>query len=196
MEAFIGYHSRFFLDCFKFGFFLFLFSELIFFFSFFWFFFDLVFVTSLDLGFVTVPIGLIKINPIGLPLFNSLLLLSRAVVLTFCHYFFLINCFSVLSLFFSIFLGFIFFLVQLSEYSNSFFAFSDRVYGRIFFLTTGFHGLHVLFGLSFLLFNLFRKFLKTFNFYHHMGFEFSILYWHFVDVIWLFLFFFVYWWVF
>lgn len=133
-------------------------------------------VTRLDLGFFGAPIGVEKINPLGLPFFNSLLLLRSAVVLRFSHYNFLMNEFSLLSLFFCIFLGLIFLLIQVSEYKNSFFNFRDRVFGRIFFLTTGFHGIHVFIGVIFLFLNLVRKFLKVINFFHHSGFEFSILY--------------------
>lgn len=196
IEALLGYHFFFILDGFKFGFFLFVFREIIFFFSFFWFFFDIILVTVIDLGFFSTPLGVIKINPLGLPFLNSLLLLSRAVILTFSHYSFLSSNFSIFSLFFSFFFGLIFFFIQLSEYFSSFFSFRDRVYGSLFFLLTGFHGLHVILGIFFLILNFFRKFEKSLTFFHHVGFEFSILYWHFVDVIWLFLFFFVYWWVF
>jgi heme/copper-type cytochrome/quinol oxidase subunit 3 len=109
LEGLLGYQGFFVLDGLKFGFFLFLFSEFMFFFSIFWFFFDIILVTTLDIGFYSVPLGLEKINPFGLPFLNSLLLLSRAIVLTFSHYSFLSNNFSSLSLFFSIFLGFFFF---------------------------------------------------------------------------------------
>nr|ANI25102.1 cytochrome c oxidase subunit III [Globodera ellingtonae] len=196
LEGLLGYQVFFIMDSLKFGFFLFLFSEFMLFFSFFWFFFDSVLVTPLDLGFWGVPLGLEKINPFGLPLLNSLLLLSSALVLTYSHYFFLSNGSSVLTLVLTVLLGFVFLVVQVFEYQNCGFGLSDSVYGSIFFLTTGFHGCHVLFGLLFLMAAGGRVHQKTINFAHHLGFEFSILYWHFVDVVWLFLFIFVYWWVF
>nr|ABO31089.1 cytochrome oxidase subunit III [Globodera rostochiensis] len=196
LEGLLGYQVFFIMDSFKFGFFLFLFSEFMLFFSFFWFFFDSVLVTSLDLGFWGVPLGLESINPFGLPLFNSLLLLSSALVLTYSHYIFLSNSSSVLTLMLAIFLSLVFLMVQVFEYQNCSFGFSDSGYGSIFFLATGFHGLHVFFGLLSLSVAGGRIYKKTINFSHHLGFEFSILYWHFVDVVWLFLFIFVYWWVF
>jgi heme/copper-type cytochrome/quinol oxidase subunit 3 len=176
LEGISGFHNFFVIDGLKFGFFLFLFSELIFFFRIFWFYFDVILVARIDLGLYNVPLGLLKINPFGLPFLNSLLLLRRAVVLTWSHYVFLLRGFSLFSLFFTFFLGFLFFVIQCFEYIGSFYGFSDSVFGRIFFLSTGFHGFHVLLGLLFLFFNFLRKIFKRINFFHHLGFEFSILY--------------------
>lgn len=75
-----------------------------------------------------------------------------------------------------------------------FFNFSDSLFGRIFFFSTGFHGFHVFLGLIFLIINFIRYFkLNIFNFKNIQSLEFSIIYWHFVDVIWLILFIFIYW---
>jgi cytochrome c oxidase subunit 3 len=80
------------------------------------------------------------------------------------------------------------------EYSNAGFTIADGVYGSTFFFSTGFHGIHVLVGTIFILVGFFRILSYHVTDMHHLGFEASILYWHFVDVVWLFLFVLVYWW--
>lgn len=80
------------------------------------------------------------------------------------------------------------------EYANAGFTIADGVYGSTFFFSTGFHGIHVLIGTIFLLVGFFRLLSYHLTDHHHLGFEASILYWHFVDVVWLFLFVIVYWW--
>ena len=74
------------------------------------------------------------------------------------------------------------------------FTISDSVYGRTFFITTGFHGFHVLVGTIFLIVSLYRLNDGHFRVVRHIGFEAAIWYWHFVDVVWIFLFITVYWW--
>ena len=74
------------------------------------------------------------------------------------------------------------------------FSISDRVYGSVFYVATGFHGLHVVIGRLFLLVCLIRIIKSDFSINHHIGYEASIWYWHFVDIVWLFLYRVVYWW--
>jgi len=90
--------------------------------------------------------------------------------------------------------GFIFLLLQLYEYNFADFCINDSVYGSIFYLLTGFHGFHVFIGIIFLSVTLIRTYYGHFNVYKecHLGFEFSLWYWHFVDVVWLLLFVIVY----
>jgi len=83
---------------------------------------------------------------------------------------------------------------QLLEYTESIFSISDSVYGSTFFLTTGFHGFHVIIGVIFLTVSYIRLKLGHFTKEHHFGFEAAAWYWHFVDVVWLFLFVTIYWW--
>ena len=80
------------------------------------------------------------------------------------------------------------------EYSHAKFAFGDGIYSSTFFMATGFHGFHVLVGTIFLIIILFRTMAGHFKPEQHFGFEAAAWYWHFVDVVWLFLFFSIYWW--
>lgn len=195
-EGLRGFHNFFVIDGFKIGFAFFIFSEVIFFFRFFWVFFDSSLSPVLDLGDYWPPFGLVLINPFGVPFLNSLVLLSRAITLTWSHHRFLYGFSYFKGLIFTIILGVFFLYIQYVEYNSSFFSFSDGVFGSLFFSLTGFHGLHVLLGVIFLFFNWIRLRNNHLVINHHLSFEFSIIYWHFVDVVWLFLFIFIYWWVF
>jgi len=94
----------------------------------------------------------------------------------------------------TILLAFSFTLLQLYEYLNASFSISDSVYGSTFFMLTGFHGFHVIVGTIFLVVCFFRFLNYHFTDSHHLGFEAAAWYWHFVDVVWLFLLISVYWW--
>jgi cytochrome c oxidase subunit 3 len=88
----------------------------------------------------------------------------------------------------TIVLGLTFTCVQAFEYSHAAFTFSGNVYGATFFMATGFHGFHVIIGTTFLIVCLIRAYLGHFTPTQHLGFEFAAWYWHFVDVVWIFLF--------
>lgn len=141
-----------------------------------------------------MPKGLELIRPFSAPFLNSLILLGSAVSLTRVHYKFLMNLKDTFFFALTCFLGCLFLLVQLIEYNITPFGVSDSVYGGLFFFMTGFHGLHVFLGLIFLLFNFMIMGGNNLLIGHHLSFEFSIIYWHFVDVVWLYLFIFLYWW--
>jgi len=83
---------------------------------------------------------------------------------------------------------------QYVEYREATFSMRDGIYGRVFYFGTGFHGLHVILGHAFLVFNLLRVYWCHFTRTQHLRFEFAVIYWHFVDIVWLFLYVVVYWW--
>jgi cytochrome c oxidase subunit 3 len=192
----VGGHTKFFQKALKIGMLLFILSEVIFFASFFWRFFHRRTVPCVEIGVVWPPFGITAINPYGIPLLNTVILLSSGVSVTWSHHRLQKNNFnqSFVSLVLTCLLGWFFLKIQLNEYINSSFTFADRVFGRVFFIATGFHGLHVLIGSVILTIAGLRMFFHHFSNGHHVGYEAAIWYWHFVDVVWLFLFCFIYFW--
>nr|YP_010934909.1 cytochrome c oxidase subunit III [Lamennaisia ambigua]WKV28900.1 cytochrome c oxidase subunit III [Lamennaisia ambigua] len=191
-----GFHSLKVVSGLKLGMVLFIVSEIFFFISIFWCYFHMFLSPSIEIGTLWPPKNLDAFNPYSIPLLNSVILLSSGVTITWCHYSIIKSSYkaSVVSLFLTIFLGVIFTLFQLYEYMESSFTFSDSIYGSIFFMSTGFHGLHVLIGTMFLMVNFFRLVYLNYSSIHHFGFEAAAWYWHFVDVVWLFLYLLVYFW--
>nr|ASV72584.1 cytochrome oxidase subunit 3 [Arisubathynella cheongmiensis] len=180
----------------RWGMILFIISEILFFFSFFWAFFHSSLSPSIDLGCYWPPYNVISFNPEEVPLINTMLLLSSGASVTWSHHSLLENMYKeyIKGLILTIFLGVMFTMVQLMEYWESNFSLSDSIYGSTFFVATGFHGLHVIIGTIFLLIMLFRSIKMHFSSLHHVGLEAASWYWHFVDVVWLFLFVSIYWW--
>jgi len=191
-SIFEGLHTRIVKKGLKIGIMLFIISEIIFFFSFFWSFFHYS-LTPSEYLFSFPPIYVDPFNPLVIPLLNTLILLSSGVSVTLAHHFIIINNFLITKKFLilSIIFGILFSILQRIEYKIRNFLFRRSVYSRIFFLTTGFHGLHVLIGTIFLF--IVYLFLKNFSSWNHLRIEFSIWYWHFVDLVWLFLYSFLYW---
>jgi len=178
------------------GFALLIASELIFFFAFFWAYLHSSLAPSVELGCLWPPLGVRALSPLHLPLLNTFVLLTSAATLTWSHYALkssdsLTSSFSLLT---TIELGSFFTIVQVYEYSHCSFTIADSVFGSAFFLATGFHGLHVLIGTLFLVVCLHRLCFSHFTADRHLGFEFAIWYWHFVDVVWLFLYIVIYCW--
>jgi len=143
-------------------------------------------------------------NPYLFPLLNTLILLRSGFFVTLAHEFLLVNKKpTIVYLIRGIILGLYFIIIQFTEYKNRGFSITDSITGSVFFTLTGFHGLHVTLGVTLLTIVLFR-FLKSqhnesgslSNSTDNLGFELSVWYWHFVDVVWLFLYTFLYWWVF
>nr|YP_008081025.1 cytochrome c oxidase subunit III [Hydra sinensis]AGE65898.1 cytochrome c oxidase subunit III [Hydra sinensis] len=191
-----GNHTITVLSGLKIGFILFITSEILFFVSFFWAFFHSSLSPSVEIGVNWPPIGIIPLNPYSIPLLNTIILLSSGVSITWAHH----NLIegnknqTTKGLLLTICLGLIFTIFQILEYYESSFSISDSVYGSVFFVATGFHGLHVIIGTIFLITCLIK--LNNFHFTnsHHFTFESASWYWHFVDVIWLFLYISIYWW--
>jgi cytochrome c oxidase subunit 3 len=136
------------------------------------------------------PKGITTFDPWHLPLLNTLILLTSGTTVTWAHHALLENDRQGLKwgLILTIALGAAFTCVQAYEYSHAGFHFSQNIYGATFFMATGFHGFHVIIGTVFLTVCLVRAFLGHFTPKQHLGFEFAAWYWHFVDVVWLFLF--------
>ena len=191
-----GFHTLKVLKGVKIGIILFIVSEIFFFFSIFWGYFHIFLSPRIEIGCFWPPKNIISFNPYIIPLLNTLILLSSGVTITWCHYSLIKNnkINSIIRLFLTIILGFIFTFFQYIEYKEAIFTIRDSVYGSIFFISTGFHGLHVLIGTIFLIVNYFRILKLDYSIDHHFGFEAAAWYWHFVDVVWLFLYLLIYYW--
>ena len=191
-----GFHNFDVKDGLKWGILLFIFREVLFFSAWFWAFFHNRLNPGNDLGLLWPPFNIFCIEPFQVPLLNTCVLLLRGVTVTWSHHSLLTINNSIFSLFYTIILGIIFTFLQRLEYFEATFSIGENCYGSRFFVTTGFHGTHVIIGTLFLLFCFKIMFNKNINKWQHIGYEFAIWYWHFVDVVWLFLFFFIYWWSF
>lgn len=175
---------------------MFILSEIMFFFGFFWAFFHAALAPTPDIGSLWPPLGIETINAWGIPLLNTIILLSSGATVTWAHHAIVFGDRknAIISLVLTLTLAILFTILQLFEYIESSFSISDSIYGSTFFLATGFHGLHVLVGTIFLGVCTLRLINHHFTKEHHFGFEAAAWYWHFVDVVWLFLFIVIYWW--
>nr|APX40114.1 cytochrome c oxidase subunit 3 [Sphaeroderma testaceum] len=191
-----GLHTMKVVNGLRWGMILFITSEIFFFVSFFWAFFHSSLAPSIELGMMWPPKGVISFNPLEIPLLNTLILLTSGLTVTWAHHSIMENNYKqgLQSLMLTVILGIYFSILQGYEYLEASFTISDSVYGSSFFMATGFHGLHVLIGSTFLLTCLIRHSLNHFSLTHHFGFEAAAWYWHFVDVVWLFLYISMYWW--
>jgi len=175
---------------------LFIVSEIMFFFAFFWSFFHSTFNPSISLGAVWPPVFLSTLNPWKIPLLNTIILVTSGATVTLSHHAIIWGSKEKASqgLVVTVLLALFFTSLQGIEYFNSPFSIYNTVYGSTFFMLTGFHGFHVLIGTIFLTICFIRLYFNHFTKEHHFGFEAAAWYWHFVDVVWLFLFLTIYWW--
>nr|AGN71399.1 cytochrome c oxidase subunit III [Pelodytes ibericus] len=191
-----GHHTPLVQKGLRYGMILFISSEVFFFIGFFWAFYNASLAPTPEVGECWPPTGILPLNPFEVPLLNTAVLLASGVTVTWAHH-------SIMegnrkealqSLLLTVLLGIYFTILQALEYYEAPFTIADGVYGSTFFVATGFHGLHVIIGSMFLSVCLLRLFLFHFTTKHHFGFEAAAWYWHFVDVVWLFLYISIYWW--
>lgn len=195
-ESVLGYHTHKLEVSLRISMLLFILSEVFFFVSFFWAFYDSSLVPTVEIGMVWPPKGISPLSVYSVPLLNTIILLTSGVTVTWAHHSLINNFFfkSFISLLFTIVLGVYFLSMQYLEYAEARFSIADGVYGSTFFMATGFHGMHVLIGTSFLFYVFLVLLSGKLLFNHHFSFEAAAWYWHFVDVVWLILFISIYWW--
>jgi len=176
------------------GLILFIVSEVAFFFSIFWAFFDSALAPTVEIGCHWPPAGIQPINPWGLPLLNTILLLSSGATVTWSHHSLIAGQRqqAIMGLILTIALALIFTGVQGYEFYEAPFSISDGAFGSCFFFGTGAHGLHILVGTILLMVALYRLINYHLTRHHHVGYEAAILYYHFVDIVWVFLYVFFY----
>nr|APC60856.1 cytochrome c oxidase subunit III [Kannabateomys amblyonyx] len=191
-----GHHTSTVQKGLRYGMILFIISEVFFFSGFFWAFYHSSLAPTPELGGYWPPTGINPLNPLEVPLLNTSVLLASGVSITWAHHSLMEGNRKQMTqaLTITIALGAYFTLLQVSEYFEASFTISDGIYGSTFFVATGFHGLHVIIGSTFLLTCLMRQLFYHFTSKHHFGFEAAAWYWHFVDVVWLFLYVSIYWW--
>jgi len=194
----------------RYGMILFIASEVMFFVAWFWAFFSsALFPAPLEIvegaaSLVTdgslvaqwPPKGIEVLDPFGFPLLNTFILLCSGTTVTWAHHALIHGDREGLKrgLWCTILLGLLFTSIQAYEYAQAPFAFKGNIYGATFFMATGFHGAHVIIGTIFLAVFLVRSYKGDFTPKQHFGFEAAAWYWHFVDVVWLFLFVSIYVW--
>jgi len=172
------------------------FGSIILFLIFFWAFFHNSLSPSVEIGTLWPPLGITPFNATQVPLLNTIILLASGITVTWAHHALIENNFTqrTQALALTIILGIYFTSLQALEYFEASFSIADSAYGSSFFIATGFHGIHVLIGTLFLIISYLRTLSGHFSRSHHFGFEAAAWYWHFVDVVWLFLYLNLYWW--
>jgi cytochrome c oxidase subunit 3 len=181
------------------GFVLFLLSEVMFFFSLFWAYFHFSLIPSVWIGSVWPPYGMETIPAFGLPFLNTIILVTSGFTLTYTQKTIIENARgaregAIRGFLVTLLLAVFFLAVQCYEFVHAPFSINDSVYGSIFFIITGFHGLHVIVGTIFLFVMFLRFYDNHFYVENTLALDCAAWYWHFVDVVWIFVFFVVYWW--
>jgi len=180
----------------RYGMMLFIASEVMFFVAFFWAYFDASLFPKEATGSTWPPEGIATFDPFHLPFLMTLVLLLSGTTVTWAHHALQEgnNQQAAQALGITVLLGVFFSTLQVYEYSHASFGFTEGIYPSTFFMATGFHGFHVVIGTIFLAVCWYRTVKGHFTPNSHFGFEAAAWYWHFVDVVWLFLFVSIYWW--
>nr|YP_011036724.1 cytochrome c oxidase subunit III [Xestocephalus limpidissimus]WRK21328.1 cytochrome c oxidase subunit III [Xestocephalus limpidissimus] len=194
--TFQGMHTMKVTKSMKMGMILFITSEIMLFISMFWAFFHSSLSPNMEIGLQWPPTNIKSLNPMNIPLLNTMVLLSSGMSMTWAHNSLINKNYSqtIQSLTITIMLGMYFTMLQMMEYYETSFSIADSIYGSTFFMSTGFHGIHVIVGTMFIMVSTLRIMKLQMSNKHHLGFEASAWYWHFVDVVWLFLYLSIYWW--
>jgi cytochrome c oxidase subunit 3 len=197
-EAHAGDHTPVVQLHLRYGMILFIASEVMFFVAWFWAYFNAaLFPSAVDaIGATWPPKGMDVLDPFGYPLLNTLILLCSGTTVTWAHHALIHGDRKglITGLWLTILLGLTFSGIQAYEYAHAPFEFKQNIYASVFFMATGFHGFHVIVGTIFLVVCLVRAYKGHFRPEQHFGFEAAAWYWHFVDVVWLFLFICIYVW--
>ena len=196
IEAFVEKaHSRQVKDGLHYGMALFISSEVMFFVAFFWAYYSAALFPSVIFDGIWPPANIHPPAPFGLPFVMTLILLTSGVTVTWAHHAIQHNQQRnmVRALAVTVVLGLCFTLCQIHEYVHADFSLSSGMFGSTFYMATGFHGLHVIIGSIFLAVCLSRARQNQFTSETHFGLTAAAWYWHFVDVVWLFLFVSIYW---
>jgi cytochrome c oxidase subunit 3 len=180
----------------RYGMSLFIASEVMFFVAFFWAFFSQSLFPNAGINGVWPPPGITPVDPFHFPFLMTMVLLLSGTTATWAHHELIEgkNEGAKKALWFTIGLGAFFTACQIWEYTHAEFGFRQGIFGSTFYMATGFHGFHVLVGTIFLIVCLWRTYQMQFTPKSHFGFEAAAWYWHFVDVVWLFLFIAIYFW--
>uniref|UniRef100_A0A060RCV0 Cytochrome c oxidase subunit 3 n=1 Tax=Blastobotrys adeninivorans TaxID=409370 RepID=A0A060RCV0_BLAAD len=203
-STYLGWHTLAVRRGINIGFILFIVSEALFFAGVFWAYGHSALAPTVELGAVWPPVNIEAIGPLELPLLNTIILLASGATITHSHHTFIAGYTNniktsnrnaaLISLGLTILLALIFSACQYIEYTNAAFTISDGVFGSVFYLGTGLHATHIITGTMFLSVAFWRMYAYHFTETHHVGYETTILMWHFLDVVWLILFVFFYWW--
>lgn len=195
-STFQGNHNFYIINLIKLRIILFIISEIFLFISFFWNFLHNSLAPSIELGLNWPPKNIQFFNPLLIPILNTIILLTSRFTITLTHFYLLNNNKSKRLIFINltIILSIYFLILQIIEYNEATFTFSDSIFGSSFYIATGFHGIHVIIGTIFLLINIIRMIKIHISFLHHIRFELAAWYWHFIDIIWLLLYITFYWW--
>ena len=186
-SSYLGHHTEQVKKGITLGIALFIISEVFAFLSVFWAFFHSSLSPAIEIGSSWPPQGISALDPFAIPLLNTFLLLSSGAFITWGHHALIQGDrkSAIIGTFLTIVLAVVFTALQYYEYTEAAFSISDSVFGTVFFASTGLHGAHVLVGCIFITIGFFRILNYHLSTTHHVGLEASILYWHFVDVVWL-----------